>query len=632
MRKTPPKQKLPLTVALLVWLSLLIPAAQAADLPPRAALATETFRLIDVANGERQTLRALSGTNGTVLFFASNECPVAVEYEQELARLAEALKPRGLTVLAVNANYADTPAQIEAHRIAAKLPFPVYQDVDGRLADTLGATRSSEVVLLNAAGQAVYQGRIDDRVTITVRRAAATTHELLDAIDAMLAGRPVAVARTQASGCFIARPLVAKKPADVTYAKDIAPVIERYCVACHSPGQAGPMSLTGYEQVAAWSRTIVEVLRQNRMPPSRLAPPDPRYGEFLKDPEPTPREIAMIAEWVEAGTPRGNVTKPASAKKVAAGDRWSIGKPDMILEMPQPYSVPASGIVQYQYYELLNYTGEERWVEAIEIKPGVRSVVHHANVYMAQPELLTIGFDFGERWASFAPGRPPTTFPAGVARRLPKGAKLTLEVHYTPDGVSRDDRTRIGLRFARTTPRYEARSIPLGTLNFSIPPGAPNHEVTATYTLKGDGKIASFTPHMHDRGKDFRYEVILPDGSVRTLLSVPKYEFKWQFVYVPKEMVALPKGTVLRATAHYDNSPANPTNPDPTATVKFGLQTFEEMMFGFVDLVYDEPIDSANLIALRGADRKSLPQDRGFGSWQELLAWVSEFRARTESK
>jgi hypothetical protein len=254
--------------------------------------------------------------------------------------------------------------------------------------------------------------------------------------------------------------------------------------------------------------------------------------------------------------------------------------------------------------------------------------VHHANVYMAQPELSTVGFESGERWASFAPGRPPTTFPAGVARRLPRGAKLTLEIHYTPDGVARDDRTTIAIRFARTRPQYEARSIPLGSLNFQIPPRAPAHEVTATYTLKGNGRIASFTPHMHDRGKDFRYEATLPDGTKRTLLFVPAYNFKWQFVYVPKDMVVLPKGTVLKATAHYDNSPGNPRNPDPDKTVMFGLQTYEEMMFGFVDLVYDEDVGSPNLKALREADLTTLPQDRGFESWAALAAWSKSFQAR----
>src|SRR5205814_8291794 len=196
---------------------------------------------------------------------------------------------------------------------------------------------------------------------------------------------------------------------------------------------------------------------------------------------------------------------PAPTLAADGNDEWLIGKPDLILTMPQTFAVPASGVVDYQHYEILNYTGEERWVEAIEIQPGVRSVVHHANVYLSQPELLTVGLGGGERWASFAPGRPPASFPTGVARRLPKNAKLTLEMHYTPDGVAREDRTRVGIRFARVPPTHEARNIPLGTVNFRIPPHAPNHEVTATYTLKGDGKIAAFTPHMHDRGKDFRY-------------------------------------------------------------------------------------------------------------------------------
>jgi hypothetical protein len=296
--------------------------------------------------------------------------------------------------------------------------------------------------------------------------------------------------------------------------------------------------------------------------------------------------------------------------------------------MPKSYAIPASGVVEYQYYNLLEYTGDERWIEAIEVRPGVRSVVHHANVYMAQSELGTVGFDAGERWASFAPGRPPVTFPGGVARRLPKGAKLTLEIHYTPDGVAREDRTQIGIRFARKPPRFEARSIPLGTLNFEIPPGAPNHEVTGTYTLKGNGHIAAFTPHMHDRGKDFRFDATLPDGTMRTLLFVPTYNFKWQFVYVPKEMIALPKGTVLKATAHYDNSASNPRNPDATQTVRFGLQTFEEMMFGFVELVYDDEISSPNLRALRAADKASTLSDRGFASWEAFGAWAKAYAAR----
>jgi hypothetical protein len=179
-------------------------------------------------------------------------------------------------------------------------------------------------------------------------------------------------------------------------------------------------------------------------------------------------------------------------------------------------------------------------------------------------------------------------------------------MHYTPDGVARDDRTRVGIRFARATPRYEARSVPIGTRNFRIPPGAANHEVIASYTLKGDGRIASFTPHMHNRGKAFRYEATLPDGTTRTLLSVPTYNFKWQFVYVPTEMVVLPKGTVLRAYAYYDNSAANPQNPDPAATVTFGRQSFEEMMYGFIDLIYDDEINSSNLRTIRVEDLRNL--------------------------
>lgn len=611
--------------------TLVIAAAVAnawADAPARA-IETGKLSLVDVATGRKVALQALAGPKATLVFFASNECPVALAYEQDLAALEAPLAQRGVNLVAVSTSRGDSRDAINQHRLNARLPYPLYQDAGGRLAAALGATRTSEVALLGGDGRVVYQGRIDDRVTPSVKRAKATTHELAAAVDALLAGRAAPVERTQAAGCVISPPRKVESAAKVTYA-EVAPILERYCVGCHRPGEAGPMSLVTWEQAVEWSDTIVEVLRENRMPPSRLSPPDPRHGEFVAAPEPSASEIEMLAAWAEAGTPAGRGPRRIAVRAEPGG--WAIGKPDLLLRMTRPYAVPASGVVEYQYYELLNYTGDERWVEAIEIRPTARSVVHHANVYMAQPELGTVGFDSGERWASFAPGRPPTTFPAGVARRLPRGAKLTLEVHYTPDGVPRDDRITVGVRFARTRPQREARSVPLGTLNFEIPPGAVAHEVTATYTLKGNAKLASFTPHMHDRGKDFRYEATLPDGTTRTLLSVPNYNFAWQFVYVPKEMVALPKGTVLKAIAHYDNSAGNPRNPDPEKTVRFGLQTFEEMMFGFVDVVYDEDVGSPELRALRKADLEALPAERGFKSWAAFADWAREFKARGRSK
>lgn len=602
--------------------------APAAATEPAAAVDPAAFQLIDATTGKAASLRALAGAKATLVFFTSNECPVAVAYEQELAGLAPQLAERGVQLVAVSATASNTREAIARHRIANKLPYPVYRDVGSKLAVALGARRTSEVALLGPDGRVIYQGRIDDRVTPVVRRPRPTSRELGDALDAFLAGRPVAVARTDAAGCVISRPRTAVRSAKVSYARDVAPILERYCVRCHRPGEAGPMALTSYDDASSWAETIVEVLRDQRMPPSRQSPPDPRYGAFVEEPGPSPAEVDAIAAWVDAGTPAGAGAHRAATVTATAEQPWTIGKPDLVLTMPKPYDVPATGVVEYQYTELLHYTGEERWVEAIEIRPTARSAVHHADVYMAAPEFGTVGFAHGERWAAFAPGRPPTTFPAGVARRLPKGATLTLELHYTPDGLAHADRTTVGIKFARTPPKYETRSIPLGSLAIQIPPGAQSHEVTSSYTLKADGRIASFTPHMHQRGTDFRYEATLPDGSTRTLLFVPTYNFNWQFVYVPKDMIALPKGTVLRGTAHFDNSSNNPSNPDPSATVWWGPQTTDEMMFGFVEMIYDEDASSPALQALRAADRKSTAQDLGFASPLELASWAKAFRAR----
>jgi hypothetical protein len=629
---------LPLS-ALALAVTWAAPPVEAPPVAPRVAIDeqgravdTAKINLIDVTTGHSDTLRALAGAKATLVFFTSNECPVAVAYEQDLAGLTAPLGERGVKLVAVSATASNTREAIHRHRLTARLPFAIYRDVGSRLAIALDATRTSEVALLGPDGQVVYQGRIDDRVTPLFRRARPTAHELADAVDAFLAGRPVPVARTQAAGCVISRPRSADRAAKVSYAKDVAPILGRYCVGCHRPGEAGPMSLLTYDDASSWSETIVEVLRDNRMPPARQSPPDPHHGTFVEEPYPSAAEIDTIAAWVDAGAPAGAGAKRAAPAIASAAPAWAIGKPDLILSMPRPYAVPAGGVIEYQYAELLRHAGEERWVEAIEIRPSARSVVHHANVYMASPELGTVGLGQGERWASFAPGRPPTTFPAGVARRLPRGAKLTLEVHYTPDGVARADRTTVAIRFSRSRPKYETRSIPLGSLSFEIPPGAPAYEVTSSYTLKGDGRIASFTPHMHDRGKDFRYQATLPDGTTKTLLFVPRYNFNWQFVYVPKEMIALPRGTVLRGTAHFDNSAANPTNPDPTKAVRWGQQTFEEMMFGFVELIYDEDASSPALQALRAADRETIPQDLGFASWAELAAWGKAIRARRTSQ
>jgi peroxiredoxin len=627
----------PLGVLVLAVASAAPPAGQA-DAPPAraepaaaaaAAVDTGAIQLIDATTGKTASLRALAGAKATLVFFTSNECPVAVAYEQELAALAPQLAERGVQLVAVSATASNTREAIARHRISNKLPYPVYRDVGSKLAVALGATRTSEVALLAPDGRVVYQGRIDDRVTPLVRRPRPTSRDLGDALDAFVGGRPVAVARTEAAGCVISHPHTIDRSAKVNYAHDIAPVLERYCVRCHRPGEAGPMALTSYDDASSWGETIVEVLRDQRMPPSRQSPPDPRYGTFVEEPGPSPAEVDAIAAWVNAGAPAGaGVRRAAPVTAAATTEQWTIGKPDLVLAMPKPYDVPATGVVEYQYTELLRYTGEERWVEAIEIRPTARSAIHHADVYMASAELGTVGFAHGERWAAYAPGRPPTTFPTGVARRLPKGATLTLELHYTPDGLAHTDRTTVAIKFARTPPRYETRSIPLGSLKIEIPPGAASYEVTSNYTLKADGRIASFTPHMHQRGADFRYQATLPDGSSRTLLFVPKYNFNWQFVYVPKDMIALPKGTVLRGTAHFDNSSNNPSNPDPSATVWWGPQTTDEMMFGFVEMIYDEEASSPALQALRADDRKSAAQDLGFASPLELAGWAKALRAR----
>jgi hypothetical protein len=389
-------------------------------------------------------------------------------------------------------------------------------------------------------------------------------------------------------------------PASRTYSKDVAPIMQARCQGCHRPGEAAPMSFGNYTEVRPWAKAIKEAIALKKMPPWFA---DPQIGHFKNDTSLTKAEADTIIAWVDAGAPEGDAKDLPPAKQWVTG--WQIGQPEMVLEMPQAFDVPASGTVDYQYVILPYKFTEDRWVSASEVRPGARSVVHHVIAFIREPgskwgrdkepgvvfvpELNNNGERngiSGDMLAGFAPGVPATPLEPGRGRLIKAGSDIVLQLHYTTNGKAQKDLTKVGLSFCKEPPAQRVMAMGVFNRKFTIPPGDANYRVDGEIELGHEVTISALLPHMHLRGKDFEYRVVYPDGRTDTVLRVPKYDFNWQFWYTPAEELVLPKGAKISCTAHYDNSVNNPSNPDATKAVKWGDQSWEEMMVGFFDVVF----------------------------------------------
>jgi hypothetical protein len=376
-----------------------------------------------------------------------------------------------------------------------------------------------------------------------------------------------------------------------TFARDVAPILYRNCVECHRPSMFAPMSLVTYDETRPWARAIKQRVVRREMPPWTADSPP---GMFKNDPRLSQRDIDTIVAWVDGGAPRGSDRDMPKAPGFEDG--WTIGKPDAVFTMPEEFKVPAEGTIPYQYIRIPTNLKEGRWVQAIEFKPGNRQVVHHI-IGSAQPG----GHDPGDErtpgrvgLGGITPNKPGVISDPGVARWLPANADIVLQMHYTTNGQATTDRTSVGVIWAKEPPRRMLGGGNVLNIGFQIPPGADSYEVKGSRTLQRDTTLIAMMPHMHVRGKDMTYIAHYPDGRSETLLSVPKYDFNWQITYELGEPKVLPTGTRLEVIAHFDNSAKNPYNPDPTATVRWGDQTWEEMMIGFYTTLVDAPPGGRN--------------------------------------
>jgi hypothetical protein len=317
---------------------------------------------------------------------------------------------------------------------------------------------------------------------------------------------------------------------------------------------------------------------------------DPEYGHFSNDRSLSKEDRETLLTWIKQSCPKGEERDLPPARRFSTD--WSIGKPDVVFSMSKEFNVPAKGGkngIRYQYFVVQTNFDEDRWIQAAEARPGNRAVVHHILVYIREPgkerqRMRPDGIGDG-LLVAYAPGELPALFTPGTAKKVPKGATLLFQMHYTPNGIEQKDRSSVGLIFAKQTPKYEVFTRAVAQQRFAIPPGDDNHEVKSATVFSDDVRLMSLMPHMHLRGKDFEYRVTYPDGKSDILLRVPRYDFNWQSHYRLTKSLDLPAGTRLECTAHFDNSADNFNNPDARQRVFWGEQTWEEMMIGFVDYV-----------------------------------------------
>ena len=541
-------------------------------------------------DGKKTTLARLTGATGAVIVIRDAECPVTQRYSPRLAELEKEFGPKGYTF-----NYVDVTPHSRAD---AKVDAAKYQltgrtilDADRRVVNALRASSAAEAFVIDARGTLRYRGAIDDQYGIDFHKNAPTVNYLRESLGRVSSGREIVMRQTDAPGCILpTEQTAAGTSRPVTYHNRISRLVAENCQSCHRAEGNAPMPLDTYKQVADRRATIEFMTKSGRMPPWYA---HRKIGEWANDRSLSERDLKDLLTWAHNGAPEGNAKDAPLPKKYAKG--WSIGTPDAVVAASDTFKVPAQGVVEYKYSYTRTNFDEDKWVTALEIRPEAQKAVHHVIVFLEEPgrepdarkrkpgdpapQGGLAGF-FG----ATAPGTPAMLFPEGTAKKLPKGAWLKFQIHYTPNGTEYLDNTKIGLIFADKPVTQEVVTRAAANTRFEIKPFEKDQVFTAEVTLRTGGTMLNLFPHMHTRGQAFKYEVIGATGKdTTTILDVPNYNFNWQTYYAFKKPLEIAAGAKLRVTAKYNNSTDNPFNPDPSKTVRFGEQTFEEMMIGYFD-------------------------------------------------
>ena len=523
----------------------------------------------------------------TLVCFLGTECPLARLYASRLNRFSQEFPQ--VRFIGIFSNHQDSVKDVAAYQTKYKLEFRLAKDTKNVVADKFEAERTPEVFLLDRELKLVYRGRIDDQYQPGIAKSNPNRQDLQIAIAESLAGKPVSHSRTQPEGCLIGRVKTASGDGSITYANQVSRLLQNHCAECHREGEIGPMKLMDYDEVVGWAEMIVEVVKENRMPPWHA---DPEHGDFINERRMTTAEKQMLKDWVAAGSPKGDLDQLPPPRQFAKTSQWRLPKdPDVVVEMREkPFTIPAQGTVEYQYFVVDPKFEEDKWVTSAEILPGNRSVLHHSIVFIRPPD----GGSFrGIGWlAAYVPGQSAPAFNPKFGRKIPAGSKLVFQQHYTPVGQETTDMTRIGLVFGQDEQiENEVFTLVAMDQQFLIPPQAKNHKVSAEFEyLPEQGSLLGISPHMHYRGKSFEViakvkdpnsESDLNSATTQTILNVPNYDFNWQHIYQLKNPIPISTLESLEFIAAFDNSSENAANPDPDQHVSWGDQTWEEMAVVF---------------------------------------------------
>ncbi len=537
-----------------------------------------------------RSLSDLGESKGYALVFLNTSCPIATRYLPRLQELHQKYAEQGVQFVAVYNSQDETPKEIAAHGLDAGLSFPLVWDEEQKCTQALGVERVPQVVLLDGAKRIVYSGRIDDQYRTGGVQPRVGRHDLVEAIDELLAGKPISVAETTVDGCKVTAWQAPRFDFTVTFHEHVESILQNRCQSCHHEGTAAPFGLVTYDEAKSQGEMLAEVVRDGRMPPWYA---HAEYGSFANDPTLSRKERDLVEAWVRDGMPAGDASK-APAPLEFAQSEWRIGEPDLVLTMDKPHKIPATGFIPYKYVFLQPMFAEDTYVESIEIRPHNRAVVHHCNAFYV--DAVTKKGGANSFITGYVPGGVPFILRPGIAQRIPKNAVIGLQVHCVTTGKEEESTISIGFRYAKGTVQKTTHFILLDPRNIAIPPGDAFYEMTAKRKLEKDATLLGLFTHMHLRGRDMTFLAHYPDGKQETLLQIPNYNFEWQIGYVspePPHETKIPAGTELAAIAHFDNSKFNPYNPDPNYTVPYGDQSFDEMFNGFIFYVHDE--DQLNL-------------------------------------
>jgi hypothetical protein len=573
----------------------------------------DNFMLVDAQKMEAHELYRMADDKAIVLVSTGVGCPIARAMTPALKALRDKYAAQGVEMMLVDSNLQDSREAIAAEAKEYGIDIPILMDSNQIIGEALGVTRTMEVFVVNPkTWQVMYHGPVNDAADYGIQKAAAKPFAD-DAVAALLAGKPVPAATQASKGCLVDFPAREKK-AQLTYVKDVAPILEAKCVACHEEGGIAPFAMKNYEMVKGFSPMIREVLRTDRMPPYNA---DPHVGKFSDDKNLSPAEIKTIVHWVEEGAPRGEGKDPLGAKHLVAAE-WPLGKPDAILDVPA-YTIPASGVVDYQHPWVANPEKEGKWLKASTVKVESRQGVHHVLTgYMTEaPKPGEQAFEnkWGVSVGGYAVGAESEVAPKNVGTYIPPGGAIGFQTHYTPFGKEVTDHTKIALYYYKDNekPDLVMHNSVIVNNAIVIPPNDAHHQETGYISFPHDALLYAAFPHAHYRGAMSDLWIRYPDGKEKLLLSLPRYDFSWQRDYTFAQPIPVPAGSKLIAHFIYDNSKRNPHNPDPSKQVVWGDQSWEEMFYTalryrWVDetskhmVNYDEDLNKDRLMGMLDAN------------------------------